>query len=362
MASSTTIRIKIDSTTGSDTKYLFPGAMPHKVTGVNQAGIDYSLYMNGVASGGYRINVSPYPDYSAITLDGWDIHGFVTGWSVSKTGGSAFASLYYDPFSAHNLKSLSWVTLDGLVGEFKDNFVDATVELKGNIGNDTLRGSFWNDRLDGGAGADSMIGGDGDDRYYINTKLDKVVEVAGQGRDTVVTRIDYTLAANLEGLVASGTRNFKLIGNSASNGMEGSSGADTISGLSGNDTIVGWGGRDALYGGKGKDSFLFLSNPLADVPDTIKDFRSAEDKIMVLQTAFVGLFPTYVAASAFPIPIEKFHKSTSGAAHDASDRIIYDTDNGNLYFDPDGKGGHAGVLFATLTGHPSITAADIWII
>ena len=38
-----------------------------------------------------------------------------------------------------------------------------------------------------------------------------------------------------------------------------------------------------------------------------------------------------------------FWASKSGKAHDYSDRIIYDTDGGQLYYDPDGAGRAAAV-------------------
>ena len=50
------------------------------------------------------------------------------------------------------------------------------------------------------------------------------------------------------------------------------------------------------------------------------------------------------------------------AAHDADDRIIYDQTNGNLYYDADGNGAGAAILFANLSGHPAIVAADFQVI
>ncbi|HEY8263416.1 MAG TPA: hypothetical protein VIG26_03565 [Methyloceanibacter sp.] len=47
---------------------------------------------------------------------------------------------------------------------------------------------------------------------------------------------------------------------------------------------------------------------------------------------------------------------TEGSA-DAS--FLYDTDDGKLYFDADGNGAGAQVLFITLDGAPPFAAADI---
>ena len=50
------------------------------------------------------------------------------------------------------------------------------------------------------------------------------------------------------------------------------------------------------------------------------------------------------------------------AAHDADDRIIYDQASGNLYYDADGNGAGAALLFATLQGAPALTAGDFTVI
>ena len=50
------------------------------------------------------------------------------------------------------------------------------------------------------------------------------------------------------------------------------------------------------------------------------------------------------------------------AAADASDRIIYNSATGALYFDVDGVGGAAQVQFATLTAGLALTAADFTVI
>jgi Ca2+-binding RTX toxin-like protein len=56
--------------------------------------------------------------------------------------------------------------------------------------------------------------------------------------------------------------------------------------------------------------------------------------------------------------------SASGAttALDASTKIVYDSANGNLYYDADGVGGIAAVHFVTLAGAPTLSAADVEVI
>ena len=55
-----------------------------------------------------------------------------------------------------------------------------------------------------------------------------------------------------------------------------------------------------------------------------------------------------------------FH--TGSAAHDADDRIIYDSATGQLFFDADGSGGGAAVQFATLSPGLGLTASDFQVI
>ena len=82
-----------------------------------------------------------------------------------------------------------------------------------------------------------------------------------------------------------------------------------------------------------------------------------DDLIRLDQTFFTGLPTGTLAAGRF--------YSADGAtqAGDLTDRIIYDSAGGNLYFDADGSGaGSAPILFAILTGAPTLAAADFSVI
>ncbi|GAA0561041.1 calcium-binding protein [Rhizomicrobium electricum] len=123
--------------------------------------------------------------------------------------------------------------------------------------NDTLVGLDGNDTLIGGAGADSMTGGLGDDTYYVDAALDKVVEAASEGRDTVITTLSaYTLGSNVENLTYAGSATFNGTGNTLDNYLIGGSLNDTLSGGTGNDTLDGGAGNDSLVGGAGDDTYL----------------------------------------------------------------------------------------------------------
>jgi serralysin len=55
-----------------------------------------------------------------------------------------------------------------------------------------------------------------------------------------------------------------------------------------------------------------------------------------------------------------FFKGT--AAHDADDRIIYNSLTGSLLYDSDGTGANAAVQFAKLTGAPTISNTNFTVV
>ncbi len=118
--------------------------------------------------------------------------------------------------------------------------------LTGLAGNDTLSGGDGNDRLDGGTDDDTMIGGLGNDTFIVDSTLDVVSELAGQGTDTVTSSVDFELSGNIENLTITGAAVTAI----------GDSGTNVITGNSNNNTIDGGGGADALSGGTGDDLYI----------------------------------------------------------------------------------------------------------
>ncbi len=112
-------------------------------------------------------------------------------------------------------------------------------------------------QLDGGAGADYMEAGQGNDVYYVDSEGDVIVELDGEGVDTVKTTLSTILAGNLENLFLLGDANLSATGNDADNIVVGNIGNNLVSGGAGNDILAGNGGQDSLSGGDGDDVFVY---------------------------------------------------------------------------------------------------------
>ncbi len=58
----------------------------------------------------------------------------------------------------------------------------------------------------------------------------------------------------------------------------------------------------------------------------------------------------------------QFKKNSTGLATDGTDRIVYETDTGELYYDSNGKLSRGGILFAVLQNKVSVTNADFFVV
>ncbi|MBY5438665.1 M10 family metallopeptidase, partial [Rhizobium leguminosarum] len=115
----------------------------------------------------------------------------------------------------------------------------------GNSLANTIKGAAGADILDGKAGADILIGGAGNDTYIVDDGADVVTEGLNAGTDLIKTALSiYTLGANVENLLYTGSASFTGTGNALANTITGGAGNDTLDGGAGNDTLAGGAGND----------------------------------------------------------------------------------------------------------------------
>jgi len=158
-------------------------------------------------------------------------------------------------------------------------------------------------------------------------------------------------AGGTSGSVFGGDGNDRLTGGKAADYLYGDFGDDRLTGADGKDRLDGGFGLDTLTGGAGKDRFIFQSDldPALNV-DQITDFTVNVDKIVLETFVFQDIGHLGVLEGA------RFHVGT--AAHDADDRIIYNPNNGFLFYDANGDQAGGKTHFATLAPNLHLTHAD----
>jgi serralysin len=168
------------------------------------------------------------------------------------------------------------------------------------------------------------------------------------GVDTVIASSSWALGSAFENLTLTGSTNMDGSGNSLANRIQGNAANNTLRAREGNDTVTGGGGNDF---------FDFVTGPSAANADTITDFATG-DRLRLDDAVHAGIG----AAGNWGASDGRFWASSAGTAHDATDRVVYNTTTGALYYDADGSGAGAAVLVATLQGAPTLSATDISVI
>jgi Ca2+-binding RTX toxin-like protein len=228
-------------------------------------------------------------------------------------------------------------------------------------GNDTIQAGAGDDRIDmsrfgtASYGDDVIDGGAGFDLVSFHN--------GGGALSGVVVDLQAGIAAG-GGQGGSGSARLtsieRVVGtNEFADRLSGSGVSERLEGRGGNDTLSGLGGNDTLIGEAGQDTFVFASAPGSGNVDLVTDFVSATDKLSFEN----GVFTALGAAGNFAAGDARFAAGagfTSG--RDASDRMVYNTSTGQLFYDADGSGAGAAQLVATLQGNPAITATDIAVI
>jgi Ca2+-binding RTX toxin-like protein len=281
---------------------------------------------------------------------------------------------------------IGWDGNDVLVGRAgRDNLEGASGAdwISGGDGDDVLRADGRSSRMSDGA-VDSLVGGLGNDQFYIGSE-DLLADEGG--RDDIIVEQSWTLRDEFENLFILNTTFAHGRGNAADNhltvwdgegfleGLEGAdtvfgsnTGDDTLFGGGGNDVVAGIGGSDQLHGDAGNDSlwgglggfdiFVFAAAG-AGHADEVNMFDLGVDKLAFENGALTAIG----AAGNFGDNDARFYAAAGAtSAHDQTDRLIYDTSTGNLYYDADGIGGGAAEIVARIVGAPALAASDITVI
>lgn len=274
-----------------------------------------------------------------------------------------------------DLNSESYSDTGGLIGNLGISHGTIIENATGGAGTDTifgnsaanfLKGGAGDDYMNGRSGIDVLNGGSGNDNYYVDTTTDTIYDSSGV--DTINSSASFSLGGYgaIERLVLTGISGIRGTGNSLANVVTGNSGGNLLNGADGSDTLNGAGGSDRLYGGNGNDvltggigadvfGFHTAANSTTNV-DTITDFIVADDSIWLENSVFVAL------GTAGALSASAFLASVSGLAQDANDRLIYESDTGELYYDSNGSAVGGSVLIAVLDPNLTLTYMDFSVI
>lgn len=224
----------------------------------------------------------------------------------------------------------------------------------GGNGNDNIQSGAGNDVVDAGNGNDRLNGEDGDDALY-----------GGRGQDTARggNGDDLLIGSGGSDRLFGGDGDDLIIGNANNDILLGGTGDDTLQGGIGRDRLNGGSGNDVLTGNASIDRFIFNSNEAFQPDDfgidEITDFSQAQGDIIILdRNSFTAI--NSASGKGFSIP-DEFDIVTNDADAATSDGVIvYNSSNGNLFYNPNGSatGFGSGAQFATLTGSPLLEAED----
>ena len=195
---------------------------------------------------------------------------------------------------------------------------DVTIQV-GDWVSERVTGTAGNDRLLANAGNDTLNGGNGHDKLY-----------GGVGNDV-------------------------LSGGNHNDWLYGGAGNDRLVGGAGNDVLYGGAGNDLLSGGAGRDVFVFNTALNARTnKDRITDWDYRLDTIRLENAVFKALKKTGVLSSK--------HFKLGAAAGDADDFIGYNSQTGDLWYDPNGSKAGGQVVFANIGKNKQVFHTDFVVI
>lgn len=219
---------------------------------------------------------------------------------------------------------------------------DASNQLRGGSGADSINGKAGHDTINGGAGRDDLYGELGNDTLIGGSGADKLYGDIGN---------DVLRADDGNDLLDGGVGNDQLYGGAGNDALRGGDGSDQMFGAAGNDVITGGLGRDVLSGGAGADRFVYEAR--GDFGDAIVNFDKSD--VFAFKASEFRMKKGFLDAS-------RFQSRADNKAQDFNDRFIYRTTDDTLWYDADGTGSQVAFKVADLSNDFKLLAADILIV
>jgi Ca2+-binding RTX toxin-like protein len=325
----------MDGGAGNDVFYSFSPGEDTVIGGAN----DDQVLLSGVAS--IKVNFSGGDGIDSLKLSKPGFVPFGTTLNAIVDLRSTDLRKIGDIWGSIQLSGVEAITTsegnDLLIGNDSNNFLHASA------GSDTLEGGLGNDELNGWTGFDfARFTGSTGAKVILGSTA---AQVTGFGADKLL---------DIEGLIGgSGADSFT--GDNNANSLHGNAGNDILLGGIGTDTLLGGAGNDKLTGGTQADFFVFNAklSKTSNV-DTITDFKRVDDTFQLENAIFKKLTKVNALSKSFFV--------VGAKAKDKNDYIVYDKAKGYLYYDADGSGKGAAVLFAKIKKGTVIDHKDFFVI
>ncbi|MHC2017622.1 hypothetical protein [Methylobacterium sp. CM6247] len=160
----------------------------------------------------------------------------------------------------------------------------------GNTLNNTITATRGNNIIDGKQGLDTLIGLSGNDIYIVDNAGDKVIELNGEGNDTIKTSTSYALnegisIENIRTASESANININLSGNEISNKITGNAGKNILNGGEGGDFLSGKAGDDTYIISEMGDKVFETTGQGSDTVQAMRSYTlAAGQSIETLRT------------------------------------------------------------------------------
>jgi Ca2+-binding RTX toxin-like protein len=197
-----------------------------------------------------------------------------------------------------------------------------------------------------------MSGGLGDDTYILDHLGDVLVELAGQGVDSVqVAGRSVNLEAefdNVENVTLVGTGEFHLRGDDADNRLIGNAARNTLFGGAGNDWLDGGLGNDHLEGGPGDDTYVI--NSMSDL--VAESAGGGTDTVIAAMHFSLGFYDLLVHTSELENLTLTGTGNFQGEGNELDNHLVGNSGNNDLF------GGDGDDVLEGNAGNDLLTGGD----